>query len=188
MARPKKTLRSSSRTAPVGCLVAAFSLLGLAGCGSSSDNGPIMTVRDVVYNTIAAGDGHAAITIYFSNQPGLCDAESRAERRPGEAVAVAVLEGESSNHAFTAGTYLVQQTDPRVVVTVHTYDTHCMVVPGGDAASSGSVGVGAAPTDGSLPLTASLTFAAQGETLDGQFSGAFCPSLVDGSVAYHCPM
>jgi len=35
-----------------------------------------MTVKDVAYNAIPAGDGHAAMAIYFSNETG-CATQNR---------------------------------------------------------------------------------------------------------------
>jgi hypothetical protein len=165
-----------------------LSLVATTGCGGAPEE-PIMTVKDVAYNNVDAGDGDARVAIYFSDQTGLCDAESREERRPGEHVAIVFLEGASATHLLLAGTYLVGQTDPRVVATFTSYDQNCELDPIEDAAGSGSISVAAtAVNDSPLMFTSSFTFAEHGQSLNGTFSAPLCPSIVDRSNGgYHCP-
>jgi hypothetical protein len=183
---PQRSSRLESRALRVGAL--CLSLLATTACADAPEE-PILTVKDVAYNNVDAGDGDARVAIYFSDHTGLCDAESREERRPGEHVAIVFLEGVSATHVLLAGAYLVGQTDPRVVATFNSYDQNCALVPSGDGAGSGSVKVSAATAnDSPLMFTSALTFADHGQSLNGTFSAPFCPSIVDRSGdGYHCP-
>jgi len=177
--------RLESQALRVGALCLA--ILATTGCGGAPA-GPIMSVKDVAYNRVDASDGAARVALYFSDHSGLCDAESRQERRPGEHVAIVYLEGASSSHLLLAGTYLVGQTDPRVTASFVSYDQSCVDAPGEDGAGSGSLKSSADSDNGPLVFTANLTFAEHGQSLNGDFNAPLCPSIVDRSAGgYHCP-